>query len=122
MVIEKEEIAIRLATLGYNATTLDDGLIDYLIQSVYQSILNECNVEEVPEGLKFVAIDMICGHILVNKLANGAIDIEKAVQSISEGDTSVTYASGLDPKQFLLDYYNGLIHNKELVKYRRLVW
>lgn len=117
--IERTDIISRLATLGYEATEQDNALIEYLIKSVYQSILNECNIDEVPEGLRYVAIDMICGHILKSKLANDSIDVEKAVQSIREGDTSVTYT---DPKQFLSNYYDSLIHNKELVKYRRLVW
>lgn len=120
--IEREEVITRLCTLGYAATENDNPLIDYLIDSVYQSVLNETNCDEMPEGLKFVAIDMVCGQILTSKLANNQIDVEQVVTSIREGDTSVSYANGGDPKEFLKTYYSNLIHNKQLYKYRKLVW
>jgi hypothetical protein len=120
--IEREQIITRLCTLGYAATENDNPLIDYLIDSVYQSVLNETNCDEMPEGLKFVAIDMVCGQMLTSKLANNQIDVEQAVTSIREGDTSVSYADGGDPKEFLKTYYSNLIHNKQLYKYRKLVW
>lgn len=120
--IERIDIIKRLSTLGYEATSEDDALIDYLIGAVYQSILNDCNINEVPKELKYVAIDMVCGHILQNKLAMGSIDVEKAIKSIKEGDTTVTYADGSDPKSYLSRYYGNLIRNKKLVRFRRLEW
>lgn len=120
--VEREQIITRLATLGYVANESDYPLIDYLIDSVYQTILNETNCDNMPDGLKFVAIDMICGQILNSKLANNQLDIDQAISSIREGDTSVSYAVGTDPKEFLKNYYTSLMHSRELVKYRKLVW
>lgn len=123
MMIEKEEVIKRLSSLGYEVVEEDDFLIDFLIQSVYQTLLNETNTDEIPDGLRYVAINMICGKLLINKLATDKIEIEKAISSIREGDTSVTYSVGSDPKQFLNDYYQKLTTPiSEIVKYRRLSW
>ena len=46
-----EEIKLRLASLGYEATVEDDGVIQYLIAKVEEEIKNGTNLSEVPEGL-----------------------------------------------------------------------
>lgn len=123
MIIEKEEVIKRLASLGYEAVSEDDFLIDFLIQAVYQTLLNETNADEVPEGLRYVAINMVCGQLLNNKLAINKIDVEQAISSIREGDTSVSYSGGKDPKEFLAEYYQKLtMPISEIVKYRKLSW
>jgi hypothetical protein len=122
-----EDVVKRLASLGYTVDeTADAWVIDFCIDKVTNTILNDCNIDAIPDGLYQIAIDMVCGEFLFAKKGSGQLDnfnVEAAVKSIKEGDTQVTYA--ISDTSITLD---GLIDwlrtngQAQFVTYRRLVW
>jgi len=92
----RDKVIERLGFLGYTVTDADWPLLDCLIDKVAQTIRNECNVEDIPDGLLHVAVDMVCGEFLLLKQATGqleGLDIASAVASIKQGDTTVAFAT-----------------------------
>lgn len=117
------DIKTRLETLGYVAKPEDDAFIAFVLEKTNERIKIFTNQSAIPDELKFEIVDAVCGEIMLAKLANGGLDVERAVQSISEGDTSVTFANGSDSASILKRYYEGLgLDNTKLVKFRVMVW
>jgi hypothetical protein len=121
-----EDVIERLKSLGYEVNELDDWLLRFEINAVTQTIKNECNVTEVPDGLHFVAVDMICGKFLFAKKGSGQLDgfdVEAAAKSIKEGDTQVTYA--ISDTSITLDGLIGTLISagkSQFTTYRRFAW
>lgn len=119
----KEDIINRLATLGYTFVEADDVLIAFVTDKVTNHICNNCNLSEIPLGLKEKAIDMICGEILKVKYSLGLLDIESAVSSIKEGDTQINFSSGNTPEETYLNYINTLASDTiDFARYRKINW
>lgn len=117
------EIKERLETLGYDAKPEDDAFISFVLDKTNERIKIFTNQLVVPDELKFEIIDAVVGEFMLAKLATGGLDVERAVQSISEGDTSVTFANGSDSTSMLKRYYEGLALNcGKLVKFRVMTW
>jgi hypothetical protein len=92
-----DDVTARLLSLGYTVMTADTFALTFLIDKVTNTIKNECNIDEIPDELHQVAVDMVCGEFLKAKQANGSLDeseinTEAAIKSIKEGDTQITYA------------------------------
>ena len=128
-----EDIVNRLESLGYTYDEVSDKfMLEYLIGKVTNTIKNECNVLEVPEGLMQIAIDMICGEFLFLKKGSGQLDgftadINAAgLKQTQSGDTNVVFAiEGLKSNEQRLDYLIGYLMNTErrqFATYRRLKW
>jgi hypothetical protein len=123
----RESVIRRLESFGYVANPAADGwLLGHVIDGVANEIKNSCNIDAVPDGLRQVAVDMACGEFLAAKRGGGQelnIDMEKAVKTIKEGDTQITYAVADDA--ITLD---GLIRRltsggrPQFATYRRFVW
>ena len=121
-----DDIKKRLESLGYAAGDPDEWAIGFIADKVSGEIKNACNVSGVPDGLHHAVIDMICGEFLNMKKGTGQLDgfdVEAAVKSISEGDTSVTYA--VADNSITLD---GLIFQlincgrSQFATFRRISW
>jgi hypothetical protein len=81
--------------LGYEVQDGDAWVIDFTIKAVERRIESDCNTDEIPCGLYYAAVDMVCGEFLLAKKGAGqelGIDADAAVKRIKEGDTDVTYA------------------------------
>ena len=78
--MELELIINRLNDLGYNYKESKDKAIleSFVIPKVENHIKNETNQTEVPEELKYVAIDMVCGEFLFAKKNSGQFGIADA--------------------------------------------
>lgn len=125
------EILNRLDSLGYKIKESDDWVISFAAQKVENTIKNECNVTKIPDGLKYVAVDMICGEVLLAKMQSGQLnndfDLEGAIKQVQAGDTTVTYAvaDGTDSSE---QRFNALIayllngKRGEFVSYRKIKW
>lgn len=121
-----EDIVKRLQTLSYTATTDDVYCLKFVAEKVENHIKNVCNISEIPDGLKNVYIDMICGEFLdfknsTNQLNDSNFSIEDAVASISLGDANVSFGDAETGK------FNALISNLksgegELICYRKIRW
>ena len=91
-----EMVLKRLDSFGYEAKEEDSFVIGYSVQKVENSIKNDCNVAEIPEGLTNTAVDMACGEILdtlyrTGKLDVGSIALDGAIASVSLGDATVSF-------------------------------
>lgn len=118
-----EKVKERLKTLGYEAAESDDLALSFEIELLKEKIKNFTNLNEVPEELEKQIIDAVCGKFLSVKLDSGGVDIERAVQSITEGDVTVNYGSNNDPVTRLGNFYKSFeLKNDQLVKFRVLTW
>ena len=121
-----EEVVQRLQSLGYTVTTADEWLLNFCIEKVIQHIKNNCNVAEVPSGLRYVAIDMICGEFLYGKKSSGqsiGIDFEGVVKSIKEGDTTITFTDADSAESQYDALVSYLMHtDTDFTTYRRFRW
>jgi hypothetical protein len=124
-----EVVVNRLVSLGYTPTDEDTWVIAFNIQKVTNHVLNQTGHETVPEGLVEMVVDMICGEFLNSKFLSGqldltCLDLDGMIQSVSQGDTSVSFnAEGSDETK-LKGLLSWLIHGKEgdLICYRKMRW
>lgn len=92
-------------------------IIDFTIDKIMNDIANYCNIpiDELPKELSTVVVNMAVQAIKVN----GFLDDENAanIQSLNEGDTSVTFKpvsdiylalQGLNP---ITDNYTNILNN-----------
>lgn len=92
-------------------------IIDFTIDKIMNDIANYCNIpiDELPNELSTVVVNMVVQAIKVN----GFLDDENAanIQSLNEGDTSVTFKpvsdiyvalQGLNP---ITDNYTNILNN-----------
>lgn len=127
-----EQVKERLESFGYVLKDGDKAALAFSIQKVENTIKNDCNVLEIPEGLRGVAVDMAVGEFLTAKKTFSPGDIEGmdldfAVKQIQEGDTNTVFATGegsLTPEQRLNNLLNYLLtHGRdEFSCYRRIRW
>ena len=122
----------RLKSFGYEVKEDDEFSLTFCVEKVRNTIKNETNQSEVPEGLEHIAVDMTVGEFLLAKktfapddLAN--FDLTYAVKQIQTGDTNTVFATGdssLTPEQRLTTFINYLLSygRAEFSAYRRLKW
>lgn len=127
-----ELVLKRLEAISYAIKEEDAWMISFAAQKVENTIKNSCNTASIPDGLRLVAIDMVCGEFLYSKKQTGGLegfDFAPPTKSISEGDTTLSFAVGgsdgaLTPEaQF--DALLGRLLNPpqdQLVAYRRIKW
>lgn len=123
-------VTARLLDLGYTVTEDDDLPLNYQIKKAETTLKVSTNQCEVPEGLFYVWADMAAGGFLMDKKNAGALsdlyDFNAPAKSISEGDTSVTFAiadTGSFEDQFDT-MLAKMVHPDEdlILAFRRLVW
>ena len=126
-------VLLRLDSFGYTPSDNDSWMIAFSIQKVENHIKNSCNISAIPDGLKEVAVDRICGEFLFSKKQTGKLnaengfDIEMAVKQVQAGDTNVTFAVGegsetLETKLNKLISYLLNCGEGDFVCYRQLQW
>ena len=116
-----------LALYGYTVTTEDAWALEFIIERAEQQIKDQINRAEIPEGLRSMVVDMAVGEFLRRKKATGTLegfDLEAAVSSIKEGDTTVSFSSDMTDDQRLDALIAQLTSasRTQLAKYRRMVW
>ena len=105
--------------LGIEASdTSQDVVIQFLLENVDEIIRNYCNVDKIPDGLRYTAYRMAVDMYRNEQL--GSTGTQKPVSSISEGDTSVSFSGSL----YETSYTDSLLkkYEKQLIRFRRLVW
>lgn len=123
----KDSVLQRLASFG--CTAPDEWAVQFCIDKVANHIKNQINHTEIPEQLIEVLVNRVCGEYLQAAFAAGKLDLENldltnAVQSVSEGDTSVTFASDSSDSARLTTLINRLLSTGEddLLCFRKLRW
>ena len=120
------DVVRRLKSLGYIVVPADNMIVECLIGKVTNTIRNECNVDTIPEGLRHVAVDMVCGEFLLAKKGSGQLDgfdVDAAVKQIHEGDTTITFA--VADNSVTIDGLIDFLMNSgksQFVTYRRMRW
>lgn len=122
------DVIDRLSGLGFSVTQQTEDDITFAINEACERIKTETNLNEVPEGLRYVWIDMAAGAVLRDKLAAGQLgpelDFSGEAKRITEGDVTVelnTAASGAA-------HFNEMIERMAdppkavFAAYRRLKW
>lgn len=100
--------------------TSKDAPLQFILNNVEETVLNYCNVEEIPNGLKNTAYRMAMDVYRSENIGQANDEIKDEVSSISEGDTSVSFKSSSENKlkaDNILKNYQA-----QLAKYRKLVW
>lgn len=126
-----EKAVTLLGALGLTVAA-DDPLLVFIGNSVTERVLNETNQTTIPEGLEYLAAEMVVGEYLNALKGSGqlnmdGIDLEAAVKQIQEGDTNIVFAIGAGsstPEQRLDALIAYLItgRTREFIRYRRLLW
>lgn len=127
-----DTVTKRLKSFGYEVRTDDEFALAFCIEKVRSTVRNETNQKVVPEGLEYIAVDMVCGEFLLSKKTFAPDDLENinldfAVKQIQKGDTNTVFAVGegsQTPEQRLDSFINYLLSygKGEFARYRRLVW
>lgn len=122
----------RLTAFGYDFKAADIPILRFAVQKAENTVKNECNLSEVPEGLYNIAVDMAVGEFLLSKktFAPGDIsglDLDVAVKSLQVGDTNTSFAvgEGSQTAEQRLDCLIGKLLNEgreQFSCYRRLRW
>ncbi len=98
--------------------TSQDANLEFILDDVTESILNYCNIQELPSGLVNTAYRMAID--LYRNEAIGEADAPiGVVTSIKEGDTQTSFNKSVDDNfkdTLMKNYYSQLNH------YRKLVW
>lgn len=117
--MDKEYIVnqVKLLIPNNNENPDYDKIIDFTVDKIMNDIANYCNIpiDELPNELTAVAVSMVVQAIKVN----GVLDDENVtnIQSLNEGDTSVTFKpvsdiyvalQGLNP---ITDNYTSILNN-----------
>lgn len=116
--MDKEHIVnqVKLLIPNSNENPDYDKIIDFTVDKIMNDIANYCNIpiDELPNELSAVAVSMAVQAIKVN----GVLDGESAnIQSLNEGDVSVTFKpvsdiyvalQGLNP---ITDNYTNILNN-----------
>lgn len=95
-----------------------DVQLEFILEDVTETILNYCNLIQLPSGLKNTAYRMAVD--LYRNEAVGQTDAPLGgIASIKEGDTSTSFNRSMDDnfKSTLLKNYTV-----QLNRYRKLVW
>ena len=128
-----EKILQRFISFGYKPNEKDSWMITFCMQKVENHIKNSCNISEIPDELKEIEIERICGEFLFSKKQTGQLnaengfDVEMAIKQVQAGDTNVTFAVGegsetLETKlnaliSYLMNYGEG-----DFICYRQIKW
>lgn len=119
----------RLISLGYKLEENDDWILCFAMQGVESHIKSSCNVTSIPDELSNVAVDRVCGEFLFTKKQTGqltieGLDLNGAIASISEGDTSISFVSGATDDDRFNQLVNYLMTKGEgdFVCYRKIKW
>lgn len=127
-----EAVRERVKSFGYEVKAGDEFALAFCVEKVRSTIKNETNLQDVPEGLEHVAVDMAAGEFLFSKKTFApkdldGLDLDYAVKQIQTGDTNTVFATGegsSTPEQRLTTFINYLLsHGRdEFGAFRRLRW
>lgn len=127
-----DAVKSRLESFGYEVRAEDDFALAFCVEKVRSTIKNEINWQDVPEGLEYIAVDMVVGEFLLSKKTFApadiaGLDLDYAVKQIQTGDTNTVFATGegsSTPEQRLTSFINYLLSygKGEFNSFRRIRW
>lgn len=103
--------------LGISDGTLDSVLQVYLSMTE-NSILNYCNIKELPSALDYTLCEMTADVYRENASKNKVGSVVGSVSSVSEDGRTVSFSNGTEIKASIEDRITKRTH--ELNRYRKL--
>lgn len=124
-----ENITARLAAVGYTYDASKDSVILSLLwEEVIREICHACNISKV-DTCDYAEVErVVTFRLLQTKLKTGTLEgiaIEGIVKKVTEGDTTVEFATGNTSATETLSAYfaeNSAISNNLIASHRKLVW
>lgn len=123
------DVVERLVSFGYFPNDSDSWMIAYTVKGTVNHVLNEINHVSVPNSLVEVVVDMICGEVLNAKFLSGQLEIDSLnldgmIQSVTEGDTTVSFSAEGSDETKMKGLLSWLIQGKgcDLRCYRKMRW
>lgn len=125
-----DEVGNLISAIGVPLSQGDDYLLSFSVGYIEQEIKNSCNVNEVPEGLYKVAVELIVARFLSAKKSKHEVDADlldfsPILKELSEGDTKQVWdtSTGSSAEQ-RLDALIALLNDgrNQFVTYRRIRW
>lgn len=96
---------------------IDDAILSLYIDLTKQSILNYCNISELPSALNFT-LCTICAETIIEQLLNSSkSEIVGNISSVSEDGRTVSFTNG---SEFKVAVENKITHLAELNRYKKL--
>ena len=122
----------RLEAFGYELKKSDENLLKASVRKAEHNVKNKCCIDEIPEELLDITVDMAAGEFLAAKKALCAkdlscIDLSAAVKRIEVGDTTTIFAVGegsMTDEQRFDNFVEHLLNygKKQLNCFRRVRW
>lgn len=124
-----ENITARLAAVGYTYDASKDSVILSLLwEEVIREICHACNISKV-NTCDYAEVErVVTFRLLQTKLKTGTLDgvaVEGIVKKVTEGDTTVEFATGNTSATDALSAYfveNSFISKDLIASHRKLVW
>lgn len=122
-----DDVKKRLESLKYLVKDGDDWLLEFIITKVENHIKNNCNINAVPNGLREIAVDMVCGEFLSGKKAMNQLpelELEAIVKTVQDGDTQVTFTGETSAEQKFDSLMRSMMNPDQscFIRFRKLVW
>lgn len=126
-----ERIVAVLTALGYTIQNGDQALITFLMGKTDEYIKNQCNLQEVPEGLTNCWVSLVIADFLTAKMAVGSLagfanlNFEGMLSELKEGDTDIrwnTYAEQTPEARFKAFVKLLRSSSDQFVTYRKIKW
>lgn len=124
-----ELVINRLEWFGYEVVRSDLLTIKFIIEKIENKVKTDCNIDEIPEELNNVLVDMVVGNFFIEKKTFDpdslkSINFESVIKQIQEGDTNITFSdNSKTPEQRFDELINYLINKEyDFSCYRKIRW
>ena len=124
-----ELVINRLEWFGYEVVHSDLLTIKFIIEKIENKGKTDCNIDEIPEELNNVLVDMVVGNFFIEKKTFDpdslkSINFESVIKQIQEGDTNITFSdNSKTPEQRFDELINYLINKEyDFSCYRKIRW
>lgn len=121
-----ELVEKRLEAIGYNVAEFDETVISYIVDTVVNEFLIDTNLTELPEQVKPILSNVVCGKFLQLKRSSNQLDIGTLdfgnVSSVTMGDTSVNFGNADSDSARFDAYVSSLLESEKGVNacYRKI--
>lgn len=113
---EFDFLAVTKTLLGISSGSFDIILQTYISMTI-QSVLNYCNISELPSALNYVVCQMTSETYREVVSKNNVGEVVGNVHSISEGGRSVSFG---DSSEFKIAIEDKISHTTELNRFKKL--
>ena len=94
-----------------------DAILRIYVATVTQSILNYCNIDELPSALNYILCQMVADTYNEMKSRSGTGSVVGNVSSISEDGRSVSFTNG---SEFKVAIDDRISKTRELNRFKKL--